>query len=430
MNTSAVADNILALFTGLIVGVGPLNSNHVNIDEVIDKIHSDIFKSTLLATLKNFDDKAPKKQKISQESSEVDKIAEPPVVESKPKAQLKPKTKAQPEPPVVAVKPLPQPEVKVQPQPEVKPPAVKPKAQPKAQVKPKGRPRKAIVEVDYSDVSFCEKLKAIVSAYPDFSSEYTMSDLLGNGSHSCVCKAVSKRTKKEVCVKIELQLGGGQLALLNCEYMNMRGFSKKSKKLAQLHDIYMNIPYPENNKQRVNAIVIDLCGETLKTAVTKRPDTVHHFAKECIRAIKDAHVNEKMVHRDIQPGNFCLKYGSQTELVLIDYGIAEKLSPSDEKEKEPGLIGTEPYAPLNSHLKAKQSYADDIESIAYMIWRFIEGRLPWETMNGAETITAMRNVTTDVRTPQVIKELVTMCRKTKWGAYPNYEAMIALFDRV
>ena len=85
-----------------------------------------------------------------------------------------------------------------------------------------------------------------------------------------------------------------------------------------------------------------------------------------------------IIHRDIKPANFTMGIEENKDTVfIIDFGNSIEYQTYRNESREKGIIGTARYASINNHLGGSQSRKDDMESLAYMLIYFLEGRLPW-----------------------------------------------------
>lgn len=101
------------------------------------------------------------------------------------------------------------------------------------------------------------------------------------------------------------------------------------------------------------------------------------------------------------------------------------------------FVGTPRYASLNTHVGIRQSRRDDLESIAYILIYFYIGDLPWQGVRAKtksekkEKIKQIKNdldifneaMFNEKNLPIELKELLFMCRNTKFDEIPDYNAM-------
>jgi len=90
------------------------------------------------------------------------------------------------------------------------------------------------------------------------------------------------------------------------------------------------------------------------------------------------------IHHDIKPANFLIGTGLNcNQAFIIDFGLAKRYRDPRTHIHIPFqvdhhiLMGTTPFASLNSHLGIEQSHCDNLESLAYILIYFLHGSLPW-----------------------------------------------------
>jgi casein kinase 1 len=111
--------------------------------------------------------------------------------------------------------------------------------------------------------------------------------------------------------------------------------------------------------------------------------TVLMIADQIFRIIEWTHACG-VLHRDIKPQNFLTGRGEfSNKVYLIDFGISSTyLDPRTHEHltysQDNGLVGTAYYVSINTHLGGQQSRRDDVESILYLLIRFLQGSLPWQ----------------------------------------------------
>lgn len=94
-----------------------------------------------------------------------------------------------------------------------------------------------------------------------------------------------------------------------------------------------------------------------------------------------------MLERDIKPDNWMFgrkETGRNKTLILIDFGLGKLYL--DEKgrhikeERAPFALGTARYMPVHAHEFMTQSRRDDLEAIGFVCIYFLNGALPWQSV--------------------------------------------------
>jgi casein kinase 1 len=103
----------------------------------------------------------------------------------------------------------------------------------------------------------------------------------------------------------------------------------------------------------------------------------------------------QIIHRDIKPENFMLKNG---EIHLLDFGIAISVLSMDDIDKEPNrttMIGSPKYVSYYVHQGYEPMYRDDLISVGYCFFYFINKELPWSNPPLLENISTVSELDLD-----------------------------------
>ncbi|GJJ15394.1 hypothetical protein Clacol_009670 [Clathrus columnatus] len=113
--------------------------------------------------------------------------------------------------------------------------------------------------------------------------------------------------------------------------------------------------------------------------------TVVRVLEQILSALKHVH-KHGLVHRDIKPQNLLCSDYDASRIMLIDFGLTKRTIPGlprtrdPLKEKKP-IVGTLPWASLNSHRGTDLAPRDDLKSLAYTVLFLLRGNMPWRSEN-------------------------------------------------
>ena len=131
--------------------------------------------------------------------------------------------------------------------------------------------------------------------------------------------------------------------------------------------------------------------------------------------------------------------GRHTNIVhLIDFGLSKEFRNPNTHAHIPfneglGLIGTPAFASINSHLGLELGRRDDLESLAYTLFYFLWGFLPWQGL-GFEGILESKRRLTELdlfrELPLELRAFFEHCRTLPFDGKPNYDHISLLFDNL
>ena len=131
--------------------------------------------------------------------------------------------------------------------------------------------------------------------------------------------------------------------------------------------------------------------------------------------------------------------GEQASLVyLIDFGLSKEFRDPNTHAHIPykkglGLIGTAFFASVNNHLGLELGRRDDLESLAYILFYFLWGSLPWQGMGEKDMLESKRNISTYnlfQELPMEFRAFLEHCRSLSFDEKPNYDRFLSLFDNL
>lgn len=169
--------------------------------------------------------------------------------------------------------------------------------------------------------------------------------------------------------------------------------------------------------------------------------TVLMLGEEMIRRIEYMH-QLCHVHRDLKPDNFVVDHESNTDIYLIDFGLARRycqiVNGQAEHVKQVKLqsfTGTARYASISVQQHYTCGRRDDLETLGYILIYFLKSKLPWQHVpkvgtNGLtakqrkERILEIKMSTSPADLckglPFEFQTFVTYCRQLNFSELPSY----------
>eukprot|EP01084_Bolivina_argentea_P276037 470889_1 len=171
--------------------------------------------------------------------------------------------------------------------------------------------------------------------------------------------------------------------------------------------------------------------------------TVLLIADQMFARIEYIH-NKNFIHRNINSNNFVIGLGRRKMnlIHIIDFGAAKRYIDTKTHKHKPYVLGKKlrrnaRYASINTHLGYEQSRRDDLESLAYLLMYFIEGKLPWQGLKADTTHekwdkikNKKMNISVEMLCKNVPKEFeiyLEYCRGLKYDEKPDYRFCRKLF---
>lgn len=228
---------------------------------------------------------------------------------------------------------------------------------------------------------------------------------LGKGGMAQVYRGVHETLQREVAIK-ELTADAAK------DPEKMSRFKREAMALAGFHHQHIVTLYDLIEKNDGWYMVMELVdGPTLSELVKEAPLPAHVVtvvALQLTQALEHAHF-QKVVHRDLKPGNVMLS--KQGETKLMDFGIAQ----NDELDRltKTGLaVGTPAYMSPEQITGASVDVRSDLYSLGVVLYEALAGKRPFTGANPGEVFA---KVTTGKRealkkaapkTPKPLREVV------------------------
>lgn len=193
--------------------------------------------------------------------------------------------------------------------------------------------------------------------------------------------------------------------------------------------------YDYGKTRNYSYMVMQLLGESLSSILR----TVKKFNMNVITAIllqiisRIEYIHGKgYIHRDIKPQQLLI--GPRDIIYLVDYGISKKYLINKYHitfQTNCSRAGSSSYASLNSHIGARLSRRDDLESFMYSAIYLLKGSLPWsqfkhldDNRRWYEAFQIKKDITVKELfkdCPTQFAEIFSYVRTLKFEDKPNYE---------
>ena len=165
--------------------------------------------------------------------------------------------------------------------------------------------------------------------------------------------------------------------------------------------------------------------------------------RQLLRLLRHAH-RRGVVHRDVKPDNAMLGRGEFRDRVyLVDFGLAKRVVPAEGGAHVPcaggrRLTGSARYCSLSTHRGYSQTYADDLEMLAYTLIYLHRGALPWQALpvageddkkNKEARYRAIGEAKQAFVPPDnALGWLLRCARRLEYAQFPPYNEILAQFD--
>ena len=270
-----------------------------------------------------------------------------------------------------------------------------------------------------------------------FFNKYRLVEKLGEGTFGMIFKCES--TDGLCAFKFEKKRYGRR-SLLKAEseiMIELKGFG-----------IPKIISYVEN--EDYNIMIMELLGKSLEVIVQQYTEeklslkTVCMLGIEMLKILKNIH-DKHYIHRDIKPDNFAIGYSDQSQLYLLDFGLAKQYRSAKTLQQNPmlknkKLTGTARYASINALRGYDQSRRDDLESVAYVLAYLLRGNLPWQGIvvktkeeKYAKILYRKQSITSEqlfFGFPNELCTYINYCKNLGYEEEPKYDYLTDLFKNI
>lgn len=204
--------------------------------------------------------------------------------------------------------------------------------------------------------------------------DYRLERLMGRGSFGEVYEARDLRSGRKVAVKL----------LLNKEISReeYQSFWKEAQTLANLdgHPHIVRV-FAFNFEEELPYMVMEFApGGSLLDRHPFSLARVVSYTRQVAAALQFAH-DANIVHHDVKPANLLI--GTQGQILLSDFGVAEANHSTRRARSEKHQDGTPAYMPPEKITQGFSRRAGDQYSLAVMVYQWLTGRLPFRTIDEA-----------------------------------------------
>ena len=200
---------------------------------------------------------------------------------------------------------------------------------------------------------------------------------LGKGGMALVYRGVHETLQREVAIK-ELTAEAARDA------EKMSRFKREAMALAAFHHQHIVTLYDLIEKNDAWYMVMEFVdgptlGELIKEAPLP-PQVVMVVALQLAQALEHAHF-QKVVHRDLKPGNVMLSKTGETK--LMDFGIVQN-EELDRLTKAGLAVGTPAYMSPEQVTGAPVDVRSDLYSLGVVLFEALAGKRPFTGNNPGE----------------------------------------------
>ncbi len=225
---------------------------------------------------------------------------------------------------------------------------------------------------------------------------YEILEVIGKGAFGTVLKAFDDKLHRVVAIKV---LAPEMAATSPAR----KRFLREARTSAAVrHDNVVSI-FAVEDEPTPYLVMEYIPGKTLQERLDEQgPLTlseVLQMGKQIADGLAAAH-EQKLIHRDIKPGNILLENGIDTHVKITDFGLAR--TADDASMTQSGIIaGTPLYMAPEQALGQKLDQRADLFSFGSVMYQMISGRPPFRAPS---TVAVLKRVADD--TPRPIQEII------------------------
>ncbi|CAD8190735.1 unnamed protein product [Paramecium octaurelia] len=248
----------------------------------------------------------------------------------------------------------------------------------------------------------------------------TIHEKLFKGGYGTIFRGVDHTTKQEIAIKYSKFDLSNEYKIMK-KLSHIPGIPKAYSLGEQSKSTYLSMEYLNSDLHTIRAKLKQL---SLKCICC--------IAIKVLEILKEVHALN-IVHRDIKPTNLMIKSLEDSQIYLIDFGIAKEADQFGYTEE---VEGTLLYDPLQVHRRLPYRFIDDIEMLAYTLVFLYKGHLPWmkypnnilyneEVMRHKESYLSSKTMS---RLP--FAELFGYIKWNQNVNKPNHDFLISLFKKI
>jgi hypothetical protein len=212
-------------------------------------------------------------------------------------------------------------------------------------------------------------------------SRFTLEALVGSGGMGSIYRARDGLSGQHVALK-----------LLHADTAEaLQRFSREATFLAHLRHpgIVAHVAHGTTAEGRPFLAMEWLEGEDLAQRLARQPLTLEEslaLLHQAAQALAVAH-QHGIIHRDLKPSNLFLRQGRPEQVVLVDFGLARHLMPSQALTVSQMVLGTPGYlAPEQASCSPQLTASADIFSLGCVLYECLAGKPPFAAPHFVATL--------------------------------------------